>query len=213
MRILLSLIFVATLLGAGSALAGPEPTSKPLASSPSPTSTTVKAPTSTKVKAPTSTTVKAPTKPRTTFKRKPGVRYVKQPLRIGASWDFQFEQGVIVKFADGDGPLSRRFFGRVRAGFLFAHEPWIVALGAIMEGSGVPSLAFGLQLEVTHLWRGLWGQVSVSMDGDAHTFTALSAGFSLLGFEWQKRFSAGGTLSSAFLLKVRIPVGIFFFAR
>lgn len=208
MRTLSSIFFVVALLGAGGvALAAPAPTSKPVdaaPSQPSATAPTKAAPAKAKVPA---------AKPAKVARRKPGLRYVKQPLRMGASWDFQFEQGVIVKFADGDGPLSRRFFGRVRAGFLFAREPWIVALGAIMEGSGVPSLAFGLQLEVTHLWRGLWGQVSVSMDGDAHTFTALSAGFSLLGFEWQKRLSAGGTLSSAYLLKVRIPVGIFFFAR
>jgi hypothetical protein len=144
------------------------------------------------------------------FGRMAGIRYVRQPLRVGISWDFQYEQGFML---NDPGPFSRRWFGRVRGGILLVKEPWILALGAVMEGAGVPSLAYGLQVEVTHLWRGVWAQATVSMDGGANMFSALSAGFSLLGFEWQRRLSAGGTVKNGYLLKLRIPVGIALFLR
>lgn len=139
-----------------------------------------------------------------------GIRYVRQPLRIGTSWDFQYEQGFML---NDPGPFSKRWFGRVRAGVLLVKEPWILAIGAVMEGAGLPSLAWGLQLEVTHLWRGMWAQATVSMDGGANMFSALSAGFSLLGFEWQRRLSGDGSVTNGYLLKLRVPVGIAVFLR
>lgn len=139
-----------------------------------------------------------------------GSRIIRKALRIGMSWDFQYEQGFVLNHVD---QFSRRWFGRVRAGMIYVHEPWIIALGAVLEGAGVPSLAYGLQIEVTHLWQGFWGQATVSLDADAHVFSALSAGWSLLGFEWQRRLSDGGSLRNAYLLKIRVPLGIALFLR
>jgi len=203
MKLGLNLLLACSLLYGGVALA------QAAASGPAPKATSKPAPRPPKTQK-SSTKRPKPPKRVEPFKRIPGVRYVKVPLRIGTSWDFQYEQGIVVNKVP---TLSRRFFGRVRFGMLWAREPWIIAVGAVMEGSGIPSLAWGVQFEVTHLWRGLWAQATISMDESANVFSALSTGFSLLGFEWQRRLSAGGTATTGYLIKLRVPIGIIFFAK
>ena len=139
----------------------------------------------------------------------PKIKILPSPYRIGVSWDLQYEQGFMT---NNDVKLSRRFFGRVKAGLLLGYEPWLLSMGPVVEGAGLPDLAWGFQIEITHMWNGLWGQGTISVDGQGHGFSALSVGWSLFGFEWQHRISSGG-LRNGYLIKIRIPIGIYFFAR
>lgn len=135
-----------------------------------------------------------------------------EPLRKGASWDAEAQVGFAAFGVDG---LADRFFFRARAGLLIAREPWFTAVGATFEGSGSPELAGGLQVSISHLWSGFWLDGGASVDDAPNLFLHLGAGYAIFGLEWMHQLTGDPTdkdARNAWLFKLRIPIGIFFFA-
>lgn len=135
-----------------------------------------------------------------------------QPLRQGLTWDAEAEVGFAVVGVDG---LTDRFLFRGRAGLLIAREPWFTAVGATFEASGPPELAGGLQVSLSHLWSGFWIDGGVSLNRTPDLFLHVGGGYALFGLEWMHQLTgdpAAGDDRNALLVKLRIPIGIFFFA-
>lgn len=149
----------------------------------------------------------AATKAQPKSKKRPPIRKYAGSTRRGIGPDLQLEIGFA--FGLDDPPLSRRFPVRARYGVLLVSEPWFLAIGAILEGSGASLFAGGLQVELTHLWTGFWGQTGVSMGEHANTFIHIAAGWSLAGFEWQRQVANGS--DQAFVIKLRLPFGFLAF--
>jgi hypothetical protein len=149
-----------------------------------------------------------PAAPERTVKSK--IQILPQPLRRGWRFDFLYEQGYALS---GIGTLSSRFFARTRIGAFYMYEPWFFAGGLTLEGAGVPSLGIGLQFEVIHLWTGAWGQLGMTITTDADLVSSISAGWSIVGVEWQRRLTDGERFNNAWLIKLRVPIGIFLGAR
>lgn len=137
---------------------------------------------------------------------------VDQPLRIGVSWDAEAELGFALAGIDS---TPQRFFIRARAGILSAEEPFFFTAGATFEGSGPVGIAGGFQIGVSHLWTGLWGTLGLAVDERSDAFFHLSAGYSLIGIEWHRRMTGDPKPlddRDVYLLKLRLPIGIFVFA-
>ncbi len=126
-----------------------------------------------------------------------------EPLRKGISWDAQVEIGYGFYTQQ---KVDRRIAGRVRAGALFVHEPYYVAVGATFELGGLLSIGGGIQMELTHLWSGFWGQAGLMYGEKSRLATSLAAGWSLVGLEWQQQLT--GEKGAAIFVKLHVPIGI-----
>jgi len=149
----------------------------------------------------------AAAKPRARGKRYPGA------IRRGLGVDLTAEIG----YAFAIDTVARRFANRLRLGLLMVSEPWFLSVGATLEGGGVALLAGGLQVELVHLWTGFWAQSGLSVGeglatgGGVHLFFNAAAGWSLFGFEYQRRLVGDGEESNAYILKLKAPLGVLFF--
>lgn len=124
------------------------------------------------------------------------------------TWDAEVDVGYT---AYGVAALEHRFFGRGRAGVLIIHEPYFVTIGGTVEGVGLPRIAGGIEAGVSHLWWGLWVQGGVAVDLGPDLFFHLSAGFTLLGVEWQRRVTGdpGTDRRDSIAIVLRLPIGIY----
>ncbi|MBN2493385.1 MAG: hypothetical protein JXR96_02240 [Deltaproteobacteria bacterium] len=126
------------------------------------------------------------------------------PRREGFGWDIQLEGGYAVAGDKVWGDLS--FFGRARLGALFVGEPWYLAVGPVVTAGGLAEIGGGLQVELTHLYNGLWGQLGLECNDQPRLQVHIAAGFSIGGLEWQQSIHDAGTW--ALIVKLRIPIGI-----
>ena len=129
-----------------------------------------------------------------------------EPLRKGTSWDAQLEIGYGFYTQQ---KVDRRIAGRVRAGALFVHEPYFVVAGATFELGGLLSIGGGLQVELTHLWSGFWGQAGFLSGEKSKFITSLAVGWSILGLEWQQQLT--GEKGAGLFIKLHVPIGIVVF--
>lgn len=126
----------------------------------------------------------------------------------GVGLDLQTEFGVGLVDVQS---LSERFFLRQRIGVLCFYEPWFFSLGATVEGLGLPNFAAGMEIEATNLYFGGWLQFGASI-GKEHNYLHLGLGWSVFGVEWQNQIF-GTEHANAFLLKVKLPLGILLMGR
>ncbi len=142
------------------------------------------------------------------------------PQRRGGSSRFDLNiEGGLGKTLQRDGLTG---FARARAGWLTVVEPrnpqgspLYVTVGGTLATSDLGLFSVGLQGELMHLSSGFWAQgggfVDVTKPGPG---VALSAGWSLFGVEFQRRFvDEGRALTEpradwAVYGKLRIPVTI-----
>lgn len=120
----------------------------------------------------------------------------------GYGLDFQAEGGIVL---NDIGQWSQRFFFRERIGLIYLYDPWYFAVGAILEGTGLPNLAAGIQAEVLHM-SGYWAEAGIS-GGEEGGFIHISVGWFIGGFEWQRRVIGDSEELNAFLLKLKLPLG------
>mgnify|MGYP006948915695 CR=1 FL=1 len=126
--------------------------------------------------------------------------------RHGFAWDAQLEGGYAPL---GEPAWDPALFGRLRLGGLWVHEPWYFAAGAIVTTGGLGEWAGGAQLELTHLWTGFWGQLSLEGNDRSQLQAGLGFGWSIVGIEYMQ--SPHATEDWLFVAKLRIPIGIAIF--
>lgn len=90
---------------------------------------------------------------------------------------------------------------RARAGRMWIREPHVFSLGLAFESGFRRSAAVGAQAEWTHLQSGVWAQATAGVDFKGRGFAHPSLGWSVFGVERR-------TLDDAWLLKLRIPIGV-----
>jgi hypothetical protein len=137
---------------------------------------------------------------------------VEQPLRIGESWDAEVQVAFALAGIDS---VPRRFFVRARAGMLSAYEPFFFMAGATFEGGGPVGAAGGLELSMTHLWAGVFADLGLAVNEEADTFIHVAVGWSIFGFEWHRRLTGDPSPlddRDVYSVKLRLPIGLFFFA-
>ena len=125
------------------------------------------------------------------------------------TWNVEIEGAV--RLVQSDGLENFPLKGRLELGLLIVREPWYLAISATGELGGLGSRGLGGQLELTHLWGGLWGHLGVSwvrddVAGDTAVMSA-AAGWALLGVEWQRQLDSSQTLGDALYLQLRVPIG------
>jgi hypothetical protein len=77
------------------------------------------------------------------------------------------------------------------------------------EAGALGRLGIGCELEV-NLWEGWYVDLGLARVEGADWMSHVSAGFTVLGVEWQHRFDAKAP-SHALLLEVRLPIGLWWF--
>jgi len=125
----------------------------------------------------------------------------------GISWDLELEGGVV---AYGDPGVRYRGMGRIRAGVLLIDEPHYLSLGAAFEGWGQVE-AFTLETVYSHILSGLWAEAGLGVTLEKEFTLHVSAGWSVVGVEFQKNFGDGPRDNLAVITKIRIPIGILVF--
>lgn len=103
------------------------------------------------------------------------------------------------------GPDEANFTTTVRIGAAVIHEPWFLYLGPIVAISNIDPPTAGVQVEVLHVWSGVWGQVAPLVDLDYRSGVQVAAGWSILGVDGQLRADRGGDLTWAVACKIRLP--------
>jgi hypothetical protein len=121
----------------------------------------------------------------------------------GLGPDAQLAGAVGVGFG---GHLRNPFLGRARVGALYVFEPFIANAGISFEVGALGKLAIGCELEL-NAWRGLFAEVGFARVDPTEWMTHAVLGFTVLGIEWQHRWSQASP-SDALLLEVRLPFGI-----
>ena len=129
-----------------------------------------------------------------------------QSARKGFGWDLQLEAG----YAPAGNPAwDPALFGRLRLGGLWVHEPWYFAAGGVLTTGGLGEFAGGMQVELTHLWTGFWGQLSLEGNDRSQLQAGFGFGWSIVGVElMQSPHAADDWL---FVAKIRIPIGVALF--
>jgi hypothetical protein len=126
----------------------------------------------------------------------------------GFAPDAQFVGGV--GFGVG-AKLKNYFLARGRLGLLYADEPWMANLGAIVEIGALGRFGAGAELEL-NADRGLFGAVGLARVTGKDWMSHISVGFTVLGLEWQHRFGDERP-SDALLFEVRLPIGTWWFVK
>lgn len=132
---------------------------------------------------------------------------ISKAARRGISWDLELEGGVL---AYGHPGVRYRGMGRIRGGVLLISEPHYLSLGGAFEGFGQVEAATVYAM-YTHLYTGLWAETGLGMTVEKEFTIHVSAGFTLLGVEFQKNFGDGSRDNLALIVKMRIPIGILVF--
>jgi hypothetical protein len=140
----------------------------------------------------------------------PALALLPEAGRRGVTWDAQVEGGVAWQRPAGAGALALRG----RGGVLLVREPIYFAAGATAGVSPLGLPLVGAQLELTHLFAGVWGQLGLEVAaagaqrGDLVGHAGL--GFSVVGVEVQQRLGDGAP-RRAWIAKVRVPISIIVF--
>jgi hypothetical protein len=121
------------------------------------------------------------------------------------TWDLNID-GAAGRFLGDDAKWTG--FVRARAGALLVREPLYWAIGATYEYSSLVNATFGIQAEVLHLDSGLWAQLGVLLDTNAHQGVMAAVGYSLIGAEVQYRTYDGLGSGLAAYVKLRAPIGV-----
>ena len=109
------------------------------------------------------------------------------------------------------GPARGAFISRLRAGVAFYQPGMVWTAGATASVSNQQVIAFGGELEWSHLRSGMWGQVGGFADLADGAGGKVATGWSILGLEVQLRHrpDRAGQVTTGVFLKVRIPVSFF----
>jgi hypothetical protein len=121
------------------------------------------------------------------------------------TWDLNID-GAAGRFLGDDAKWTG--FVRARAGALLVREPLYWSIGATYEYSSLANATFGIQAEVLHLDSGLWAQIGVLLDTNAHQGVMAAVGYSLIGAEVQYRTYDGLGSGIAAYVKLRAPIGV-----
>jgi hypothetical protein len=134
-------------------------------------------------------------------------RSVHAQARIqGAAPDIQIAGGVGLGL---DHKLANNFLGRVRAGVLYAYEPYWVDAGFVVEVGALSDVAIGGELEWNE-FHGVFANAGVTYNRDERLTGHLTAGYLIFGLEYQHLF-ADRNPSEALLFSVRFPLGFWWF--
>ena len=125
--------------------------------------------------------------------------------RSGNWWDVDLQLGLGHQFSPE--PALAGLLG-LRAGITRVAEPWFFTAGLTVQWPTPDTLAFGLQLEFSHLWSGIWLQPGVAIQTDRKVLLSATAGFSLIGVETRVSDLGAETPQIAVLARLRIPVGL-----
>jgi hypothetical protein len=134
------------------------------------------------------------------------VRVRSLPPRSGISWDLALEGGYGVRLS---GTLDDQFLGRARVGGLFLSDPWVLQLGVLGELGGLSSAGVGVQGQAVHLRSGFWSQLGGAVGHGSDFVSYVSVGWTLLGVEWQHRYTS--TADNALFFKISLPIGLAIF--
>jgi hypothetical protein len=127
------------------------------------------------------------------------------PLRRGHGTDLNLELGLGRAY---DSNRERIGTAKLRLGGLWIYEPWFPAFGMFVQVSSHRAPVTGVEVELMHLWSGLWTQVGVGSDFRRHTGCLLSAGLSVVGVQGELWRAPGGRHEWAVLGKLRLPLGV-----
>ena len=100
--------------------------------------------------------------------------------------------------------------GRLKLGVMLIREPLYFSLMATGELGGVASRGIGAQLQITHVWSGLWGHVGGTWSRNDTAVVSAAVGWALLGLEWQRELTSSESLGDALFLELRVPLGIIY---
>ena len=119
--------------------------------------------------------------------------------------------GVDAQLTGGGGfafgaSLENYFLGRVRLGALYASQPWVVNLGLTAEIGALARVGVGGELELNHS-SGPYASLGLARVTGDEWMTHASAGFMILGLEWQHRVTSQRP-SDALVFHVRLPLGL-----
>jgi hypothetical protein len=124
----------------------------------------------------------------------------------GAAPDIQIAGGVGLGLDD---KIDNNFLGRVRAGVLYAYEPYWVDAGFVVEVGALSDVAIGGELEWNE-FHGFFANAGLTYNRDEQLTGHLTAGYLIFGLEYQHSF-ADRNPSEALLFSVRVPLGFWWF--
>ncbi|HQP38803.1 MAG TPA: hypothetical protein PLI95_26645 [Polyangiaceae bacterium] len=142
--------------------------------------------------------------------RNPASGYRGIPRDRGIGWDLNIDGAYGTLLGEVDRDSKGTGFGRIRAGVLFANEPFYYALGPTFETSNLAGATFGLQGEVVNIGSGLYAQIGGLVDSHAKLGAMGALGWSLFGVEYQYRSYEDLGNVSALYAKVRIPISMIY---
>jgi hypothetical protein len=93
---------------------------------------------------------------------------------------------------------------------LLAYEPFILTVDFTGELGALARGGWGGQLELDH-FSGLWAQLGFAHVRGDEWMSHAQVGYTILGLEWQSRFSDKEKPSDALLVVLRLPLGIWSF--
>jgi len=128
------------------------------------------------------------------------------------TWDWNLELMFGPVFVPGRADNPGTFAARMRGGLLLVRGPYFWQIGATAEVStwrGHPP-SFGAQIELLHFTSGFWAAVGGFVDTDVRGGMSIGGGWTLLGFETQFRTEIDAPVEWAALIKVRVPLRMFF---
>jgi hypothetical protein len=105
------------------------------------------------------------------------------------------------------------FATRMRGGLMIMRGSYFWQLGATAELSTFEwdkRSCFGAQVELLHFTSGFWWQVGGFADIEAYGGMTAAMGWTLLGLETQFRTRLDEPVSWSVLLKLRVPLRMFF---
>jgi hypothetical protein len=130
------------------------------------------------------------------------------PRRRGVSWDLEIEGGL--RLAQSDELGASTLMGRLKLGVMLVREPLYLSLMATGELGGVASRGIGAQLQLTHVWSGLWAHLGGAWSRNDTAVVSAAVGWALLGVEWQRALTSSDSLGDALFLELRLPLGIIY---
>ncbi len=140
----------------------------------------------------------------------PASSYRGIPRDRGIGWDLNIEGAYGSLLGEVDRDSKGTGFGRIRAGVLFANEPFYYAIGPTFETSNLAGATFGLQGEVVNIGSGLYLQAGGLVDSHAKLGALGAIGWSLFGVEYQYRSYEDLGSVSAVYAKIRIPISMIY---
>lgn len=124
--------------------------------------------------------------------------------RAGTLPEFSLELGYA--------PQESSQMARLRVGITTVKEPLFATAGVVAEIGTKQRPVFGVQMEAMHLHLGLWGELGVGLNTRKHVSAHVSAGWSILGVEYQMNNLDVHGGSRVWLGKVKVPVSLLMYA-